>query len=73
MDAVGAEPFGQRHAVVDDEGDVGIGADALQRLGKPGERVLVDVLDPELEGAATARLQRSLQAVREDARRRLAG
>ena len=50
MDAVGAEPLRQRHVVVDDEGDVALGADPLQRLGEPGRLVLVDALHPELEG-----------------------
>jgi hypothetical protein len=49
MHTVGAEPFGQRHAVVDDEGDVRVGADALQRLGEPRQFVLRNVLDPQLE------------------------
>ena len=49
MHAVGAEPLGQADAVVDDERDVGVGADALQRLGQPRQLVLVDVLDAQLE------------------------
>ena len=63
MDAVGAEPLRQRDAVVDDERDVGVGADALQRLGEPRQLVLVDVLDPQLERrdrpARSAALSRS--------------
>ena len=50
--AVGAEALGQRHAVVDDEGDVGIGADALKRLGESRQLMLVDVLHAQLEAAA---------------------
>ena len=61
--AVGAEPLGQRHAVVDDEGDVRVGADALQRLGEPRQLMLVHVLDPKLECRGEARLERGLQAV----------
>ena len=63
MHAVRAEPLGQRHAVVDDEGDVGVGADALQRLGEPRQLMLVDVLHAQLEGRGDARLQRRLQAI----------
>ena len=63
MDAVGAEPLGQRHAVVDDERDVRVGADALQRLGEPRQLVLVDVLHAQLERGGDARLKRRLQAI----------
>ena len=65
MDAVGAEPLGERHAVVDDERDVGVGADALQRLGEARQLMLVDILDPQLEGGRDARLERGLQPVGE--------
>ena len=40
MDPVGVEPLGQADAVVDDEGDVGVGADPLQRLGQPRQLML---------------------------------
>ena len=63
MHAVGAQPLGQRDAVVDDERDVGVGADPLQRLGQPRELMLVDVFYPELERrdrpARSAALSRS--------------
>ena len=58
MHAVGAEPLRERHAVVDDERHVSVGADALQRLGEPRQLVLVHVLDPQLERGGDARLQR---------------
>ncbi len=67
MHSVRAEPLGQRHAVVDDEGDVGVGAQALQRLGQPRQLMLGDVLDPQLEGARDPRLERGLEPVREPA------
>ena len=73
VNAVGAEPLGQRHAVVDDEGDVRVGADALQRLGEPRELMLGDVLHPQLERRGDARLERGLQPVRESCRRPPAG
>jgi hypothetical protein len=49
MDAVGAEAPRQIHVVIDEEGDVALGAQALKRLGEPGRFVLVDALDAELE------------------------
>jgi hypothetical protein len=49
MDAVRAEALGQRHVVIDDEGDVMIAAEALQRLGEAGRLMLVDSFDAELE------------------------
>ena len=73
MDAVGAEPLGQADAVVDDEGDVGVGADPLQRLGQPRQLMLVDVLDPQLERRDRPARQRRLQPVGESRRRRPAG
>ena len=73
MDAVGTEAFGQCHAVVDDERDASISADALQRLGESRQLVLFNVLHPELERRRDARLDRRLQAVREQPRRPLAG
>jgi len=36
MHAVRAEPLRQRNAVVEDERDIGIGANPLQRFGEPG-------------------------------------
>ena len=63
VDAVGAEPLGQRHAVVDDERDVGVGADPLQRLGEPRQLMLVDILDPQLERRDRAAAERRLQPV----------
>ena len=67
VDAVGTEPLGKRHAVVDDERHVRIGADALQRLGEPRELMLVDVLDAQLEGRRDAGLDRGLEPVRKRA------
>ena len=53
---VRAEPLGQAHVVIDDEGDVGIGADALERFGQARQLMLADILDPQLEGRGDARL-----------------
>ena len=73
MDAVGAEPLGQRHAVVDDERGVVIGADPLQRLGEARQLMLVDVLDAQLERGDRPAAERRLQAGRETRRRPPAG
>ena len=45
MNTVGAEPPGERNAVVHDESDTGIGANPLQRFGKAREVVLAHILD----------------------------
>ena len=53
-----------RMLVVDDERNIRIGTDALQRLGEPCQLVVVHVLHPKLECHGEARLKRRLQAVR---------
>jgi len=63
MHAVRAEALGESHAVVDDEGDIGVGADPLQRLGKPGQLVIAYVLHAQLEGGCDPRLERRPQSV----------
>ncbi len=63
MHSVSVEPLGERHAVVDDEGNIGVGADALQRLGQAGKLVLGDILHAELESRRDARLKRGLEAI----------
>src|SRR3546814_14834135 len=49
MDAVGAEPFGEADAVVDDERHVARAADFQERLGKARTLLLIDLFDAELE------------------------
>jgi hypothetical protein len=49
MNPVSAEPFGQLHAVIDDEGDIIIRANPLDGLRQPGQFMLTDVLHPQLE------------------------
>jgi len=63
MDSVGPEALGERDAVVDDEGDVRIGANPLQRLGELGKLMFVDSLDPQLKRGRKPRLERRLQPV----------
>src|SRR6185369_12763074 len=41
VDPIGAEALSERNAVVDDEGDARIGADALKGLRQPGQWMLV--------------------------------
>ena len=67
MHAVGAKPLRQSHAVVDDERDVGVSADSVQRFGKAGELMLLDLFNPQLESRRDARLERCLEAIRERA------
>ena len=65
MDAVGTESLGQAHAVVDDERHPGVGAHALDRLGQPGDVVIVQPLETELEGGDRPRLERGGEAAGE--------
>src|SRR6185369_11048638 len=67
MNAVRAETLRQLHAVVDDEGDLGIGADALKRLSKACQLMLVEVLYAQLEGRRDPWFQRRLEPVRKTA------
>src|SRR6187455_1525649 len=65
MDSVRAQPLGERDAVVDDEGNVRIGTDALQRLCKPSQLMLLDVLGAKLESRGKAGFKRCFQPVSE--------
>ena len=49
MDAIGADPLGQADRIVDDEGDLALRADRLERSGEACGLVLVDALHAELE------------------------
>ncbi len=64
VDTVSAQTPGERHAVIDDEGDAGVSANALQRLGEARELMLIDVLHPKLEGGGNPWLERCPQPVR---------
>jgi len=63
MDAIGAEPLGQRHAVVDDECGTGVGAEPLQGLGQAGKLMLADVFHAHLESSHRPRCQGGLKPV----------
>src|SRR6476619_1418886 len=67
MDTIRTKALGQSHAVVDDEGDAGVGADALEGLGEPRQLMLVNVLYSQLESGRDPLLARGLQAIREAA------
>jgi hypothetical protein len=71
VDAISAEPFRQRHDVVDDKGAAMVCAQPLQRCGEPGEFVLADLFYPKLEGRDRATIQRRPQPT--GRRRRPAG
>ena len=61
--AVGAEPLGEARAVVDDEGDVVLGADRLERFGELRGGVLVDALYAELERRNRPGAERAAQTI----------
>ncbi len=64
VNAVGAKALGQLHAVVDDEGNARIGADALQRLGQPRKLMFGHVFHAQLEGSDDFVPDSRLQPVR---------
>ena len=49
MHTIGADALRKACRIVDNESDVPLGADPLQRLGEPHRFVLVDALDAKLE------------------------
>jgi hypothetical protein len=49
VDPVRAKALGKRDAVIDDEGGVGIGADALKRFGEPRQLMFFHAFDAQLE------------------------
>ncbi len=57
MHAIRAQPLGQRDAVVDDKGDLPLRAQLLQRLGREGDRVLIQALQPQLKRRHLAAVQ----------------
>jgi len=68
MDAVAIELHGEVGPVVHDEGDAALLADRTQRVGRAGDRVVVDVLEAQLEGRDIAAVERAAQFVGEDRR-----
>ena len=71
MHAIGAEALRKAHAVVDDERDAGVRADALERLGQPSDLMLGDVLHPQLERRNDIVLHGGSQPIRERPAHRL--
>ena len=63
MDPVGAQPLGQRDAVVDDEAAIAIGADPPQRLGERRGGVIVEPLHAELERGDLSAVERAGEPV----------
>lgn len=63
MHAIRAQTLGQADAVIDDESDLAVGADTLERLGQLGRGVLIHVLDAELEGRNRPGIERARQPV----------
>src|SRR5215210_1486515 len=67
MHSIGTQPLGEGHAVIDNEGNPGVRADALQGLCKTRELMLRNVLHAELEGRDHVVLRRGFQPIREGA------
>lgn len=61
MHAIRFQSLGERDAVVDDECDIMRSADGLQRLGKRGSLMLVDIFHAKLKRGNRASGQRVLQ------------
>lgn len=67
MYAVRTDALCKGHAVIDDKGNLGVGTDALQRIGEADQLMLVNMLHAKLERGRKARLKSGLQAVRKRA------
>ena len=63
MHAIRTQSLGQADAVVDDEGYLTIGTDALERLCQLGGRMLIHVLHAELKGRDGPGIERARQPV----------
>lgn len=68
MEAIGLQPFGQGNGIVDDECDIPLRADCLERLSQARRLMLVDVFYPELEGGNRTGIQSPCKQVGEGAR-----
>ncbi|GAA0277931.1 hypothetical protein GCM10009127_18520 [Alteraurantiacibacter aestuarii] len=65
MHTIGLDPLGQRHVIIDDEGNVAFRADGLQRLRQAGCFVLVQPFHAELESGDGRSIQRAGEPFRE--------
>ena len=65
MDAVRIQALCQADAVIDDERDIMIGANALKRIGQASNLMRIDVLHPQLECSDRPPCKRRLELVRE--------
>ena len=65
MHAVRAEPLRQRDAVIDDESDVAVGAQPLQRFRRARDCIFVHALQPQLERRHAAAVERGGELVDE--------
>lgn len=63
MDAVGTQPFGQPDTVVDDERDIQIGTNSLNRSGQSSNGMVVDALQPKLESGHAPLTTRRFQFI----------
>lgn len=63
MNTISADALGKGHAVVDDESDIEVRADPLERLCKPRNLILLDVFQAKLESCCNTRFQGSLQPI----------
>ena len=63
MNAISAHALGKRHAVVDNESDVEVSADPLERFRKSRDLILFNVFQTKLESSCKARFQGSLEPV----------
>src|SRR5690606_13562684 len=61
MHTIGAEALGERDAVIDDEGDIALGAELLQRRSQARDAVLVESLEAQLKGGDRATVECGLE------------
>jgi hypothetical protein len=65
MHAIRTQTLGERNAVIDDEGNVALGTNHLQRLCRARNGVIVQPLQPQLKGRNRPRIQRGFQPIRD--------
>ena len=58
MDPIGVQPLGKADAVIDDEGDLALGTERLDRPGERGDGMIVDPFEAQLEGGDLAAVER---------------
>ena len=62
MDAIGANPLGKAHVVIDDESHISLPAKSKKRLSQPSRFMLINAFDTKLERRHRTGIERFSQA-----------